>query len=270
LYVESITFLSVIFILGYLVIQTFSMWLIAYSIETMKSNVVFRETTYQIEKLKIVSELAASVSHEVRNPLTVVSGFIQMLREFPDLSADKRSYYLDVSLDELRRAQSIISDYLTFAKPDLNQVEILEVKEELKYVINVISSLTNMNEIEIQSELLEDCRILGDRQKLRQCLINLAKNSVESMENGGLLKFRMLSQLDGVTTMAIQDTGTGMTQEQISRLGTPYYSTKDKGTGLGTMVAFSIIQTMGGKFEIQSEPGMGTCITIHFPKVKGV
>jgi two-component system sporulation sensor kinase B len=104
----------------------------------------------------------------------------------------------------------------------------------------------------------------GDRYKFRQALINIGKNAIEAMDDGGILEIKANKVNDHIV-MVISDNGIGMTSEQIKRLGIPYYSTKEKGTGLGTMVSFGIIKKMNGKIEIKSELGKGTEYKIIFP-----
>lgn len=124
------------FTMMYTTIQLIGIWMTVYFIETIRNNLLLRDMTYHVEKLKVVSELAASVSHEVRNPLTTVRGFIQMLQQEPDLPLKKRKEYLDISLEELVRAQSIISDYLNFAKPNIEKFQPIRLGDEINYVIN--------------------------------------------------------------------------------------------------------------------------------------
>lgn len=107
---------------------------------------------------------------------------------------------------------------------------------------------------------------MGDRYKFRQALINIGKNAIEALPEGGLLEMKASGTSDEVMIM-IRDNGIGMTPEQINRLGTPYYSTKEKGTGLGTMVSFGIIKKMSGKIGVTSERGVGTEYTLSFPRV---
>ncbi|MDR6879754.1 signal transduction histidine kinase [Bacillus sp. 3255] len=108
--------------------------------------------------------------------------------------------------------------------------------------------------------------IEGDRNKLRQSFINIGKNAIEAMANtGGLLEITSSSGHGGSVIVSFRDSGIGMTQEQIGRLGTPYFSSKEKGTGLGTMVSFSLIRAMKGKIRIDSEKGKGTVFEITFP-----
>ncbi|WP_219641148.1 sensor histidine kinase [Cohnella sp. CFH 77786] len=223
---------------------------------------VMQEEIVASEKMKIVSDIAASVAHEIRNPLTSVRGFIQLLGN-GDLPLQRREYYRNICLDELDRAQNIISDYLTLAKPDPEVVERIDLKEEVEYVSQILLAYANYNNVVIQTQLCDEAYAEGDRHKLRQALINIGKNVIEAMPGGGQLLFA-LKKTNGGVVLTVSDTGVGMTPEQISRLGTPYYSTKEKGTGLGTMVSFGIIKKMHGKIEIKSELGVGTEYHIIF------
>jgi two-component system sporulation sensor kinase B len=216
----------------------------------------------QLKKIKIVSDIAASVAHEIRNPLTSVRGFIQLLGN-DELLPQRREYYQKISLEELDRAQNIITDYLSLAKTDPEHIDHIHLKDEVEYVSNILLTYANYNNVVINAKLSEGVYVEGDRQKLRQALINIGKNAIEAMTGGGDLQL-ILKKLNDTAILTISDTGVGMTTTQISKLGTPYYSTKEKGTGLGTMVSFGIIKKMQGKIEIQSEPGKGTQFQIIF------
>lgn len=255
---------SSIFYLEELIItQVLCMFLVTFMVERIRENSILREMINRSEKLRVVSEMAAAVSHEIRNPLTVTRGFIQLLLK-TDLPKEKRHEFLQLSLEELDRAGSIITDYLTLAKPQLCSVVTINIAEEIKYVLDVMAPYAVMHNIEFRNHLLDLCFITGDRQKLHQCLINLVKNGIEAMPDGGVLTITNTCQ-NQMAVIEIADTGTGMTAEQIARLGTPYYSTKEKGTGLGTMVAFSIIQAFNGKVSINSVYGKGTRFILSFP-----
>jgi two-component system sporulation sensor kinase B len=174
-------------------------------------------------------------------------------------------------LEELDRAQHIITDYLTLAKPDPEVIEQINVHEEIRYVANVLKSYANFSNTEIITIMDEwngPLLIQGDRSKFRQALINIGKNAIESMPYGGLMEFKAVRE-DAYAAILVKDTGSGMTEAQMKRLGTPYYSTKEKGTGLGTMVSFHIIKNMNGKIKIQSELGKGTCFILTFPLIMG-
>ncbi|WP_269843886.1 PAS domain-containing sensor histidine kinase, partial [Domibacillus epiphyticus] len=140
----------------------------------------------KLEKLKTVSELAASISHEVRNPLTVIKGFLQLLKESNHTDEDK-VMYLTTSIHELERAEHIITDYLTFAKPSLENVKVLDLAEEIDYVLMIVSPYANMNNVHIKVSREENLYISGEADKLHQCLSNVVKNGIEAMPEGGQL-----------------------------------------------------------------------------------
>jgi two-component system sporulation sensor kinase B len=234
-----------------------------YILEAIRRNHQLKEEMIKVERIKMVSELAASVAHEVRNPMTAVRGFVQMLAD-GSLSEERRKRYVSISLEELDRAQRIISDYLALSKPEKDTVEVLNVAEELAYVTSILGSYANYQNVQIKVEVGRDINVEGNRSKFRQALINLGKNAIEAMPEGGKVEFWGIP-CDDSFVLRVQDTGTGMTEEQLRRLGTPYYSTKEKGTGLGTMLAFNIIHQMGGKVEVRSKIGVGTEYTITLP-----
>ncbi|WP_096200437.1 ATP-binding protein [Bacillus sp. FJAT-45350] len=235
-------------------------------IEKVREENLLLKEVKELEKMKIVSEIAASISHEVRNPLTVTSGFLQLLKD-PDIPPEKRSEYVDYSLKELKRAEIIINDYLTFAKPSLDNIQLLHIEDEIEYVINIVNPYAVMNNVEILFEKNSNVVIAGERQKLHQCLINLMKNGIEAMPEGGRLDIELiLNEKTRQATISISDSGVGMDQEQLERLGTPYYTTKgSKGTGLGTMVVYSIVKVMRGHIEVESEKNKGTRFVITLP-----
>ncbi|HJV46219.1 MAG TPA: ATP-binding protein [Bacillota bacterium] len=262
-YIQTITQSFYSFTLGYLSINIVVTIISIKLLNLMEQNHSFRKEIMEAEKLKVLSELAASVSHEVRNPLTVTKGFIQLLRE-RSLSEEKRNNYINLALDELGRAQDILTDYLSFARPDNECFTSLSLIEELNYSLAAIHPYALMHDVIVRTGDLVEGEIVGNRQRFRQCLINILKNSIEAMSSGGELYVTCIPQNQSVMIL-IHDTGVGMSKEQIQRLGTPYYTTKEKGTGLGMMVVFSIIKAMNGKINIQSQLGKGTRMCIHLP-----
>ncbi|WNF39078.1 HAMP domain-containing sensor histidine kinase [Bacillaceae bacterium IKA-2] len=220
----------------------------------------------EAEKLRVISELAASVSHEVRNPLTVTKGFLQLLRD-DDISEKKQKEYLDLSLLELDRAQEIINNYLIYAKPSpQNNKEKLAILEEINYLIKVMTPYALMRGVEIIADAKEEGFIVGDRQKFRQSIINIIKNGIEAMPVGGILVLRAENTSKKIV-VSITDYGVGMSSQKIAQLGLPIFSKKIQGTGLGTMVAFSIIKSMDATIDVESEIDRGTTFFITYPKI---
>lgn len=231
-------------------------------IELLRDAIFIRSKVVKLEKMEVVSQLAASISHEVRNPLTVVKGFIELLKD-PGLSQEVREQYIQHVARELNSAESIISDYLAFAKPASEKVEHISIDREIRNIIEVIKPLANMSSVTISDKLVPGM-VLGNTKYFQQCFLNLIKNAIEAMPDGGELS--VVSSVNKThVTIEINDNGVGMTKEQINRFGEPYYSSKEKGTGLGSMVAVRIIQTMKGTLNINSTLNEGTTMTITFP-----
>ena len=138
--------------------------------------------------------------------------------------------------------------------------------------INVICPLSTMNGVEIEQEIYDpeqnQFMTIGERKKFQQCLINIMKNGIESMNSkGGKLQIH-LSGFQDTVNITISDQGVGMSQEQINRLGQPYFTTKEKGTGLGMMVSYSIVKGMNGTIHVSSELGKGTCFRLTLPALQ--
>lgn len=253
------------FFISYVVINLFTMWLSLYLIEAMIERKKLKEEMNRSEKMRIIGELAASVAHEIRNPLTVVHGFIQLLGS-DKIQESKKEEYLQIMMAELNRAQSIITDYLSLAKSEIGTREQVNMEQLIQQIVTIVSPLALLNGVEIRSSIsmTELPYLHTDPEKIKQCLINIIKNGIEAMTNGGVLQVNVHKRSDDFI-IDIIDTGIGMTSEEIKQLGMPFYSTKEKGTGLGTMVCYSIIRGLNGKIEVTSQKGKGTCFSIIIP-----
>ncbi|MDQ0255770.1 two-component system sporulation sensor kinase B [Evansella vedderi] len=228
--------------------------------EDIKSSILQLKMV-KSEKMEVVSHLAASISHEVRNPLTVVKGFLQLLKK--DCPDPKQKEYIEISIQEIDRANDIIINYLTFAKPAPENIKVLNIEEELKRAISIIEPMANMNSIQLNTKI-DTHYIQGESQVLQQSLLNILKNSIEAMPNGGSLYIETKRE-QGRLSIKIEDSGKGMSQAQLSRLGEPYYTTKEEGTGLGMLTAIRIIESFKGKVEVTSTLKKGTTFNIYLP-----
>jgi two-component system sporulation sensor kinase B len=213
------------------------------------------------EKMAIISELAASIAHEVRNPLQVTRGFLQLFAEKTD---DKEKQYMLLAIQELDRAANIITDYLTFAKPHLDDLAILDVEDELRQIESIIVPLANLQGGKIVMDLTSNLYVLGSSAKFKQAMINMIKNSIEAFHKEGMIHIKAFRYKDEVVIQII-DNGVGMDTDELMRLGEPYFSTKTKGTGLGLMVTFRIIEIMRGTITFNSTKGESTEVLIRFP-----
>lgn len=226
---------------------------------------LFNNELQRSEKMEIISELAASVAHEVRNPLQVTRGFLQLLSE--KTNGDAQSY-LFMALSELDRASDIITDFLTFAKPEFEQVSLLNVQDEFKHIESILRPLCHMSGGKMVLELGDDLWVKGNSSKFKQAFINIIKNSIESLDDEGYIHMKAYVR-GGKVFIHVKDNGEGMDQGVLSRLGEPYFSNKTKGTGLGLMVTFRIIEAMHGEITFVSKKGVGTESITVLPLAEG-
>ncbi len=251
------------FFVYYCVLVTVCMWVCMYIIETTRENIRMRDEIQRSEKLHVLGELAATIAHEIRNPLTVAKGFIQLLVTRSRDDTDLR--YSNIVLDEIDRAETIISDYLTYAKPEAGKIERIDVKVQLLNIINIMESYVISHGHVITYKLEESLFIDGEHKKISQAMVNLFKNAVEAMEESGAIKVTAYMDKNKNVVIEVSDTGVGMTSEQMSLLGNPFYSTKAKGTGLGLMVTYRIIEALHGEIRVTSERAKGTTFTVTIP-----
>ncbi|WP_312093391.1 HAMP domain-containing sensor histidine kinase [Niallia sp.] len=251
------------FTIFYLAINCLATISIVYLHDVFKESIYFRQAIIKSEKMELVSHLASSISHEVKNPLAVVRGFLQMMQE-SDLEEAKRKHFLSICIQEIDRADKIIRNYLTFAKPAPENEKQLNIKHELLKAIDIITPLAHMNSV-IINLTAQSYFINGESQLLQQALLNICKNCIEAMPHSGTLNIQT-SKLKNQVMITISDTGIGMTKEQLARMGEPYFTTKGRaGTGLGMMAAIQIIHSLRGKIDVKSEWNKGTTFYLSFP-----
>ncbi|PMC40657.1 hypothetical protein CJ195_02775 [Bacillus sp. UMB0899] len=262
---EAIKLNPIILISISIVILTLLLTLLIYLTEYMRSTAVLRLELVKAEKLSIVSELAASVAHEVRNPLTVVRGFVQLIGNSPESTDSQRKEYMNLVLAELDRAQSIITDYLGIAGQQQIQKEKVNLTKTLNEVTMLMTSYANFKTVRFNCEIEKNLFVFGDRSRLKQVFINIIKNSIEAVPGiNGIVTIKAEVKEEYIY-IKISDNGVGMTKEQIERLGEPYYSLKENGTGLGLTVTYSIINSHGGSVKYSSELNKGTVAIIRLP-----
>ncbi|WP_138755706.1 sensor histidine kinase [Paenibacillus sinopodophylli] len=252
---------SLLFILARRIIESYDQVL-----EYSQQLEVFNNELQRSEKMEIISQLAASVAHEVRNPLQVTRGFLQVLGD--GSRNDKEKGFMKLAIEELDRASEIITDFLMFAKPELEQTSILNTADEILKIQAILVPLANMQGGVIQVELASGLYVHGNSSKFKQALINIIKNSIESINKDGIIAIRAYLKDNRHVVICIKDNGEGMSKHEVNKLGEPYYSQKTKGTGLGLMVTFRIIEVMKGTIIFTSEKGVGTEAIIQFPLAK--
>lgn len=225
----------------------------------------------QLEKLSAICGLAAGIAHEIRNPLTSIMGFTKIVRE--GVCKQEQDQYLDIVLDEIDRINSIIKQFIFIAKPhDFLNIKPTNINKLLNDCISFIREQSNMKSIIIDSSFLSEITINCDENQLKQMLINLLQNAIEAT-NECNQNIEVLLKIDDSTQMAliqISDKGRGISEERQKRLFEPFYSTNEKGTGLGLITCKRIIDLHEGKIEIKSKIGEGTTVRVYLPQKAGV
>lgn len=248
-------------------ISVLTIWTSIHLIENMRERLLMEKEIQHAERLNVIGHLAASVAHEIRNPMTVVRGFMQIFNKESFIPIEKKAYF-DLMIKELDRAEAIINDYLTLAKPRVDTSEKINLVKQIYFVHDIISSYGLLNNVSIVHKLESDLVIKGNKEKLNQVFINLLKNAIEATPQSGEVSITAYQKSNKVM-IEISDTGIGLSEEEIRKLGTPFYSTKEQGTGLGLMVCYKIIEAMEGEIRVQSEKGKGTTFSIQLPTHTG-
>ncbi|WP_179232905.1 PAS domain-containing sensor histidine kinase [Paenibacillus rigui] len=214
------------------------------------------------EKLSVAGQLAAGIAHEIRNPLTALKGFTQFMQK----SAEYKEEYLKIMLDELTRIEHIISELLMLAKPQSVQYRRCRVEPILHDVVSLLESQANLKNVIIEVEPLDKhWTIYGEENQVKQVFINLLKNAMDAMPSGGYVRIIARKTSDGMLSIDFADEGEGIPPEQLERLGEPFYTTKESGSGLGLMISQKMLNEHGGTLRIASEPGRGTTVTVLLP-----
>ena len=217
----------------------------------------------RVEKLHLIGEMAASLGHEVRNPLTSVRGFLQMLSVKEERS--RYNEYYSLMIEELDRANVIISEFLSLAKNKAIKLN----KMNLNDIILVLSQLIQANAVASNHQLILELgdipELYLDEQEIRQLLLNLVRNGMESMTSDGVITIKTYLENNEVV-LIVQDQGNGIEPGVLDKIWTPFFSTKENGTGLGLAVCYSIITRHKANISVESDSN-GTQFCIRFTMV---
>jgi PAS domain S-box-containing protein len=221
-----------------------------------------QEVLIRTEKLSIAGELAASIAHEIRNPITTVKGFLQLLQTG---TTEKWNYY-SLMGSEIDRIELILSELLMLAKPQVSHFQQKNVPLLIQDVVSLLIPQANMNNVLIvtefdSDEVMNNC----EENQLKQAFINFIKNAIDSMPAGGKVIIQMESSVKAEVLIRIIDQGVGIPEHILPKLGQPFYTTKEKGTGLGLMVSKKIIENHQGSIAIYSKENIGTTIEVKIP-----
>ena len=237
-------------------------WMISFLDITEQEKV--QDFLNQSEKLSMVGQLAAGAAHEIRNPLTVIYGFMQLLQQqLPEQERDR--YYLPLILKEIERVNQIVTEMLMLSKPSIPNYREVYLAELLHSILPLMNAEAMLHGIQIVNRCSPDTKIHVDMEQFKQILLNLMKNSIEAMSEGGVLTIE--SHIDSSSVhITVKDTGVGISPEYLVRIFDPFFSLKEKGTGLGLPISRRMVENHGGNLEVTSKIGEGTEIVITLPR----
>lgn len=214
------------------------------------------------EKLSIAGQLAAGIAHEIRNPLTALKGFVQLMAHSSQY-ADK---YLPIMREELERIEMIVSELLMLAKPQDALLREVDLAHLLEDVVTLMGAEAHLQGIELKLVPLSGrIAVRCDANQLKQVFINFIKNAVEAMPDGGTIRIETERDPEQTAIVRLIDQGCGIPEEKLRQIGEPFFTTKETGTGLGMMVSQKIVEHHGGRVEIESEVGVGTTVMVLLP-----
>lgn len=220
------------------------------------------ETLQKAEKISLIGEMAAGLAHEIRNPLTTIKGFMQILGNF---SEDKKTLYSKTVLEEIERINFIVSELMVFSRPHAIPFKDCCLAEIIENASELLASEAQFKGISLTSRVRAPKTVIpGDKNQLTQVFLNLIKNSIESLPLGGNIDLFLTGDHEK-TRIIVADNGIGMSPAQLERLGEPFFTTKETGNGLGLMVSYKIIESHQGSLLVESEPNKGTRFVITFP-----
>jgi signal transduction histidine kinase len=223
------------------------------------------------ERLSSLGQLAAGVAHEIRNPLNAIGMGLQRLkREFLPQDESKKEEYVfftELIFKEIRRVNEIIEEFLTLSRPFQLNLKISSLQELLKHLITLFQEEASSQGINLQAEIDSDLPpIKMDSERLTQAFLNIMKNGIEAMDQGGVLRVEAHHFKDRVE-VAISDSGSGIPSDQMGKIFNYYYTTKEKGVGLGLPIAHRIIEAHEGQLKVVSQEGVGTKVSVLLPAI---
>lgn len=217
----------------------------------------------RVERLASVGQLAAGIAHEIRNPLTSVKGFIQLIMVRGERPVPRD--YLEIILTELERIEKLIREFHLLARPPQTpQFAIVNLRVVLNDVVLLMESQALSKNVALEFMPGEDVAVCGDVSQLKQVWINLVRNAIEAAPKGGSVYIALRTDGDRAV-VSVTDNGPGIPEDILPHLGTPFFTTKAEGTGLGLSVCYSIVQRHGGSIRVDSRPGEGATFTVQLP-----
>jgi signal transduction histidine kinase len=226
-------------------------------------------TLYFSRKLAALGRLMAGVAHEVKNPLNAMTIHLELLKQklAAGAAANATEAHVDVISREIRRLDDVVQGFLKFARPEELTVKPIPPGDLIDEVLKTLAVEANVTGVTLESSVAPDVpAIEADPGIFRQALLNLAKNAVQAMPNGGTLTVSASSTKDGRVEIRVGDTGVGIAPENLAKIFDLYFTTKPAGTGIGLSLVYRTVQLHNGDIDVESTPGVGTTFVIKMPK----
>lgn len=219
---------------------------------------------------EIIGRLAAFFAHEIRNPLTSIIGFTQFLEQDQAVKSNQKiSQYLSIIKDEALRMESLIQELLILATTDFHKdhLSIINVKCMVEKTIAIFKMQPEYENVQFSTDLPDEIYITGNESRLKQLLVNLMNNAIEASEGECLIHTRLKKE-DTDVWIFITDNGKGIPEDLIEHLFSPFFTTKEEGTGVGLPICKAIVETLNGEMSIQNQQPQGTQVRIRLPLIK--
>nr|WP_304215165.1 ATP-binding protein [Fredinandcohnia onubensis] len=226
-----------------------------------------QELIQQTDKLSMIGEMAAGIAHEIRNPLTSLKGFAQLLQD--EKATKMINGYSEIMVSEIDRINTIVDEMLLLAKPkklELKKQRITTILNDVVFLLDTQAILHNIRIKTAYDDEVKNVFINCEENKLKQVFINILKNSIEAIDDGGIIDITLYPKGNNAI-LRFADDGCGIPKDKIEKIGKAFFTTKEQGTGLGLMICQTIIQEHGGQLTIDSEENKGTTIEISLPLI---
>ncbi|MFJ8266062.1 PAS domain S-box protein [Peribacillus asahii] len=230
---------------------------ILFVLTDITERVLLEKEMARLDHLNLIGEMAAGIAHEIRNPMTTVYGFLQVAR-----GRDVSKEVIDLMLDELNRANSIITEFLNLAKNKVSDKQMKNLNTIIKALFPLIQAEAMRASKQVDLDLSECPDISIDEKEIRQFILNMALNGLDAMSAGGKLTIKTYAEEQAVI-LEIKDQGVGISPEILEKIGTPFFTTKEKGTGLGLAICYSVAERHQAEIDIETGD-KGTTFSIRF------
>lgn len=236
------------------------------TIEDLSMKRKLEELLRRSDRLAALGLFLSGIAHEVRNPLTSIKGFLQLLLS-RKLILPEGINAASLVIKETERLNKLLTDLLSFASPAPAKIERKNVLEILERTLTLLEDQIKRQGVEVVKELENLPQVEVDEQKLEQVFYNILLNAVQAMPDGGKLTLKA-RLFDEEAVISFSDTGPGIPEEHLDKVFDPFFTTKDRGTGLGLAVSHRMMEALGGKIEVQSKKGEGATFVVHLPLLK--